>query len=127
MENSHSRVGQEIEAYCGKCRMDRTHRVVAQDADGTIRKIICAMCQSYRHYRPPQMGQTTTRRTSVRTASAPEDFGPPSRVYNMRENYQVGEVLSHPQFGIGKVVVLRDANKIEVKFPDGVKLLLQNK
>lgn len=125
--SSTSRIGQEVETYCGRCRMDRTHRVVAQDPDGSISKVICAMCNSYRKYKEPSAAKprATTRRASTRSVVV-EELGPPSRTYNTRENYEVGEVISHPTFGVGKVVSLRDAKKIEVKFSDGVKLLLQN-
>jgi hypothetical protein len=131
MSNVHSRVGQEIEAYCGRCRMDRIHRVVAQDPDGTIRRIICAMCNSYRNHRQTQEKQSQPRAAKRETTRAssriPEDFGQPSRTYNMRENFEVGEVISHPMFGVGKVMTIRDNNKIEVKFSSGLKVLLQNK
>ena len=130
MNNAHSRIGQEIEAYCGRCRMDRIHRVVAQDPDGRIRKIICGMCNSYRNHKQTQVSSSqprTVRRSSSRAAAPPEDYGSPSRSYNMRENFEVGEVISHPMFGVGKVVTIRDNNKIEVKFRDGLKVLLQNK
>lgn len=132
----HSRIGEEIEAPCGRCRMDRIHRIVAQDPDGSIKKIICGMCNSYRSYRQPKaQSETGTKTTKTRgsstssrsTGAVVEDFGLPSRSYNMRENYDVGEVLAHSTFGVGKVLTVKDMNKIEVKFSDGVKILLQNK
>lgn len=135
-KNSHSRIGEEIEAPCGRCRMDRIHRIVAQDPDGTIKKIICGMCNTYRSYRAPKAQSTTTKVSKPRTSStgssrssaaAVEDFGLPSRNYNMRENYDVGEVIAHSAFGVGKVIAIKDMNKIEVKFSDGLKVLLQNK
>lgn len=125
----HSRIGEEIDAYCGRCRLERTHRIVAQDADGTVRKVICGMCNSYRAYRPPKE-DSKPRSTTPRVKSSKvveEDFGLPSRNYNMRENFDVGEVIAHTTFGVGKVVAVRDFNKIDVKFSDGVKILLQNK
>ena len=129
MEDIHSRIGEEIEAYCGRCRLDRIHRVVAQDPDGTVRKIICGMCNSYRNYRPPKptltrSGKRETYRSSTKQV---EDLGPPSRNYSMKENFELGEVIFHPNFGVGKVVTLRDQFKIEVKFSDGLKILLQNR
>lgn len=132
----HSRIGEEIEAPCGRCRMDRIHRIVAQDPDGTIKKIICGMCNSYRSYKQPKaQSETTPKATKTRASSGSsrsastvvEDFGLPSRNYNMREKYDVGEVIAHSSFGVGKVVSVKDLNKIEVKFSDGVKILLQNK
>jgi hypothetical protein len=128
-ENKQSRIGDEVEAYCGRCRMERNHKVVAQDPDGTIRKVICGMCNSYRIYRPPKQNETRTGKPRASRASSPrvEDFGPPSRNYSMRENYLVGDVIAHPTFGVGKVITLKDSNKIEVKFSDGLKVLLQNK
>jgi hypothetical protein len=131
---AHSRIGEEIEAPCGRCRMDRIHRLVAQDSDGTIKKIICGMCNSYRNYRQPKAASVakiakprSNSGSSRSTATTAEDFGLPSRNYNMRENYDVGEVLAHPTFGVGKVISIKDMNKIEIKFSDGVKTLLQNK
>jgi len=131
---AHSRIGEEIEAPCGRCRMDRIHRIVAQDPDGTIKKIICGMCNSYRNYRQPKAHSESspkiakTRSSSSRsTTTVIEDFGLPSRNYNMRENYEIAEVIAHPTFGVGKVLSIKDLNKIEVKFSDGVKTLLQNK
>ncbi|MBI4851423.1 MAG: hypothetical protein HY819_06490 [Acidobacteria bacterium] len=131
---AHSRIGEEIEAPCGRCRMDRIHRIVAQDPDGSIKKIICGMCNSYRSYRQPKaQSETGTKVAKVRSSSsrstttAAEDFGLPSRNYNMRENYDVGEVIGHSTFGVGKVLSIKDMNKIEVKFSDGIKVLLQNK
>lgn len=128
--NTHSRIGQEVDTLCGKCGMERTHRIVAQDPDGTIRKVICAMCNSYRNYRPPkpQDSKVTKTRAPRSTANAaPEDFGRPDRNYNMKENFQVGEVIAHSTFGVGKVINIKDGSKIEVKFLDGVKVLLQNR
>ncbi|KAF0249897.1 MAG: hypothetical protein FD167_708, partial [bacterium] len=115
----HSRIGEEIEAPCGRCRMDRIHRIVAQDPDGTVKKIICGMCNSYRSYRQPKAQSegtpklTKQRSSSSRsTSSTIEDFGLPSRSYNMRENYSVGEVLAHPTFGVGKILSIKDMNKV---------------
>src|SRR5262249_18073990 len=72
MSDTHSRIGEEIEAYCGRCRLDRIHRIVAQDPDGSVRKIICAMCNSYRNYRTPKENQTrTVKRESARSSSKP--------------------------------------------------------
>jgi hypothetical protein len=127
-----SRIGDEVEFYCGRCRLERTHRVVAQDPDGTIRKVICAMCNSYRAYRLPKEGSSRAgkpRSTRATTAAAAriEDFGSPTRTYSIKDTYQIGEVLQHTTFGVGKVMAIRDTNKIEVKFSDGVKVLLQNK
>jgi hypothetical protein len=127
MSNVPSRVGKEIEAYCGRCRMDRLHRVVAQDPDGTIRKIICGMCNSYRNHKQQSQPRAVKRESTRQVSNSVEDFGLPSRGYNMRENFEVGEVISHPMFGVGKVIAVKDRNKIEVKFPGGLKVLLQNK
>ncbi|MBL8149279.1 MAG: hypothetical protein JNN15_05065 [Blastocatellia bacterium] len=125
---SQSRVGQEIEAFCGRCRMDRTHRIVAQDPDGSIKKVICGMCNSYRNYKQPSPRSTTKRaasRTSTSTVVEEKLF--PSRNYNMKESYKEGEVIAHPTFGVGKVLSERDQHKIEVKFADGIRILLQNR
>lgn len=120
------RVGNEIDTYCGRCKMERTHRIVAMDPDGTIRQVICGMCDSRHIYHAPKKD---TKKVAVRKASTTFDveIDLPQRSYQMNLNYNEGEVIDHPKFGIGRVIAVKDSQKIEVRFKDGVRILLQNR
>ena len=44
------RVGQEVNAYCGKCKDERTHVVAAMDGE-TVRRVTCSMCGGTHNYK----------------------------------------------------------------------------
>ena len=44
------RVGQELNAYCGKCKDERTHIVAAMDGE-IVRRVTCSMCGSTHNYK----------------------------------------------------------------------------
>jgi hypothetical protein len=45
------RAGSSIDDYCRPCKTDRTHTVVAIDADGRPIRVICEYCRSEHNYR----------------------------------------------------------------------------
>jgi hypothetical protein len=45
------RAGESIEDYCRACHIDRTHTVVAADADGRPIRVTCGYCRSEHNYR----------------------------------------------------------------------------
>lgn len=120
------RVGNEIDTYCGRCKMDRTHRIVAMDPDGTIRQVICGMCDSRHNYHAPKKSKVAVRKSSVNPLDA-ETAIFPQRSYQMSSSYNEGEVIDHPKFGVGRVIAVKNSQKIEVQFKDGVRILLQNR
>ncbi len=49
------------------------------------------------------------------------------REYSMDQQYQIGEMIDHPCFGVGKVIANLRKGKIEVDFDRiGVRTLVQN-
>ena len=48
------------------------------------------------------------------------------RAYNMRETFEVGQVIDHSKFGAGVVEALVD-RKIRVVFNDGERLLIHGR
>jgi hypothetical protein len=45
------RAGESVEDYCRACKTDRTHTVVAADAEGRPIRVICGYCRSEHNYR----------------------------------------------------------------------------
>ncbi|ABB38146.1 hypothetical protein Dde_1345 [Oleidesulfovibrio alaskensis G20] len=43
--------------------------------------------------------------------------------YSMKSTYEVGQIISHPNFGVGKVQQLVKPDKVEILFRQGIKLL----
>jgi hypothetical protein len=47
------KTGGEIDAYCTKCRLDLTHRIIAMVGD-VVKKVECKTCGSHHLYRRPK-------------------------------------------------------------------------
>jgi hypothetical protein len=133
------RVGQEISAYCGKCKDDRSHTVTAMDGEA-VKKVTCSMCGSLHNYKqkpaPAAAGTESAPKTKTRTASGTKrsresaafSIDPKKTVksYNMDSNFTAGDVINHPKFGLGSVESSPGPNKIEVRFQEGKKMLVHN-
>ena len=129
-------VGREINAYCGKCKLERTHIIAAMDGEN-VRKVTCTMCNSTHNFRgnsPPETKKTPRSSTSraaggsqrkqSNTFSIPA--GQPIKSYNMGSFFSEGDIINHPKFGLGAVEAAHAPNKIEVRFQEGKKILLHN-
>ena len=125
------RLGDDVQTYCGRCKEERLHQVVALNNQQRIERVICRTCNSNHLYRDRQAGSQerarrstvkgTEQQSSVRATSAPEKW----RHYSSQEAYAEGELISHAKFGMGRVVASRPG-KVDVKFGSLVRTLLQN-
>ncbi|MEZ4453811.1 MAG: hypothetical protein R3B09_30425 [Nannocystaceae bacterium] len=60
------RVGQDIDAWCTKCRLDTTHVVVAMGPDGIKpKRVECTSCNGQHNYRPPKTAKPQQRGAAV--------------------------------------------------------------
>lgn len=122
------RPGDDTETYCGRCKAERTHQVVALNADGVPATVICRTCGGQHRFHSrkeaaapkPPGSPRASRRPAEHARDAPA--GPP-RPYSPKEVYAAGEWVEHPKFGQGKVTQAR-AGKIEVRFESGPRVLL---
>jgi len=134
------RVGQELSAYCGKCKDERTHIVAAMDGE-IVRRVTCSMCGSIHNYKvrstvvPDRAANNAgavpaKRKTSTRRAKEANAFNidpkRPVKSYDMNNIFSAGDVINHPKFGLGAVEAALPPNKIEVRFQEGKKMLLHN-
>jgi len=116
-------VGGEVEAWCGKCEGLKTHNVVAMVGD-TPRQVLCQACNSRHNYRTgparkrdsaeAASGSGTERRAAVDPEAAKRaetqralatELASASAVrsFNPKERYKAGEIISHPEYGRGKI------------------------
>jgi RNase P subunit RPR2 len=122
------RPGDDTETYCGRCKAERMHQVVALNTDGTPVTVICRTCGGQHRFRekkgPSASPAGGAGRRAVASPQTVRD-APAGRVrpYLPKEVYSTGEWLDHPKFGQGKVTQAR-SGKIEVRFESGSRLLV---
>jgi transposase-like protein len=58
-----AKLGQQVDVYCGRCKVERYHTVAAISADGRIERVQCDYCQSTRAYKDPL--STTKKATDL--------------------------------------------------------------
>ncbi|HLK93752.1 MAG TPA: hypothetical protein VKZ18_27920 [Polyangia bacterium] len=133
-------VGADVESWCGRCAELTTHSIVAMVGDEP-KQVLCQVCGSRHAHRTTAARRTTTGATSTATGEV-EQVGravdPEAkrraaelralgeevaaaatvRVFDPKERYKAGEIISHPEFGRGKIEnVLRSS--LLVRFPIG--------
>ena len=135
------RVGQEIAAYCGKCKDERSHTVAAMDGEA-VKRVTCSSCGGTHNFKlaPPAAksaetagdatAQPAKKRASSRRSKEADAFSidpkRPVKPYDMNNSFSAGDVINHSKFGLGAVETSLPPNKIEVRFQEGKKLLLHN-
>jgi hypothetical protein len=133
------RVGGDVESWCGRCADLTTHSIVAMVGDEP-KQVLCQVCGSRHAHRTasarkapaaasPAAGATDdrgrggdpeARRRAAELRALGEEVAAAEtvRVFDPRERYKAGEIISHPEFGRGKIEnVLRSS--LLVRFPNG--------
>ena len=136
---SETLVGQEIEAYCGKCKEDTIHLITTLK-DDKIEKVMCKVCMGYHKFKKPSKSKTEpvikTAATKAKKTTRPrrnkwtrllDDSDLNSAIeYKMEKNYEVATAIHHKTFGMGVVKSIIDNQKMEVLFQDGERIMVQN-
>lgn len=145
--------GDDVEAWCTRCRMDLNHRVIAV-VGSNIQRVHCLTCGGDHKYYPPK-GQASEKTETVRARGTrstaknqklmPEKISPARAAgewsaimkdmspdtaptpYNVRQSFRPSEFIEHPVFGTGRVMEIVGAERIQVIFKDGRKVLICNK
>jgi hypothetical protein len=126
--------GQSIDSYCGKCRLNLDHTIMAMEG-GVITRVRCKSCGSSHKFRSPldvqkarkpkvknNVGEAATAEI-VWAANLAEAKGR-ERDYSMSSKYRIGDVVNHQTFGKGIVMKLYP-NKCEMLFKDRERLMVQ--
>jgi len=138
---SENLIGQEVEAFCRKCKSDTIH-VITSVSGVKIDKAMCKTCMSYHKIKlPDESAENSVSRTAKKTEEA-KTVKRPRRdkwtrmldstasdqaiSYSMDKVYEVATTIHHKTFGLGVVKNIIDVQKIEVLFHDGSKILVQN-
>ena len=136
----HAVVGKSVDSWCARCKLMLAHTIEAIVND-KITRTHCNTCGAQHAYRrnPPgtasansRGASSASRRPTKATAPAVDyqallqgvDVGK-ARPYKISERFRAKEMIHHPTFGVGLVIAVRDTNKIDVGFSDGIKTLTQ--
>ena len=118
-------VGADVESWCGRCGELTTHSIVAM-VGSDPKQVLCQVCGSRHSHRTAAARRTATG-ASPASAGETEERGRPVdpeakrkaaelralgeevaastevRLFDPRERYKAGEIISHPEYGRGKI------------------------
>jgi len=134
------KVGGDVLAYCGKCKRDLAHVIVAM-VSGRPARVICKTCKGEHNYR---LGESTSsKRSGLSTATkAPRTSRTfvknseyweqqmalkkqaPTKPYKPQDEFKSGDVINHSRFGLGIVEEVKTNGKIVVLFRDEERVLV---
>src|SRR5262249_8319435 len=128
-------VGNTVDGRCASCKLILAHTIQAIVKTRLHAPIAntCGAQHAYRRNAPGATGRASSGgRQSATAASAPVDYREllhgkkveTAREYKTSERLQPKEIIHHLIFGLGIVVAVRDANKVDVGFNDGLKTLI---
>jgi hypothetical protein len=125
--------GQNIDSYCGKCKLNLDHTIMAMDGEA-ISRVRCKSCGTSHKFRGPLDAQKVRKLKTgigageaaaaeiVWAAGLAEAKGR-ERDYSMSSKYRIGDIVKHQTFGKGIVMKLY-ANKCEMLFKDRERLMV---
>lgn len=131
--------GKDVLSYCGKCKLNLSHTIVAMKDEKTFAKVQCNTCKSVHAYKDPSMSNASKTRTRT-TKKAPSKVmsvsdlwmerlnktTSKSQPYTISSKFKEGDLIDHVKFGPGIVQSVKD-NTIEVVFRHDIKTLIHNK
>ena len=121
--------GDEIDAYCTKCKLVLAHTIVAMKANKVVR-VECKTCKGVHAYRASVPGskkkKSGSKITDYEKLISGMDLSRAKR-YAQSTKFEQGEIIDHSHFGLGLITQLKGGGKIEVIFPNGTKTLIHGR
>jgi hypothetical protein len=136
--------GSEIDSHCLKCKDLTNHTIIAL-ADEKIAKVQCNVCGGKHKYRPakPEKSSKVKKRVGKTSASKRASTAQQEKKaaasfeallkdrdtaeaisYAMTATFNKNDIIDHPTIGLGLVTATIPADKIEVMFRNGSKILI---
>ncbi|HTY23354.1 MAG TPA: hypothetical protein VMC85_09505 [Desulfomonilaceae bacterium] len=145
MTINHFAPGDDVEAWCTRCRRNLNHRVIAV-LGNDIQKVHCLTCGGdHKYYSPKDKDRKTpkvrptlkehkpidrnTAKAESEWATFMKEIAPDTnpRPYLTSESYSRTEFINHPVLGVGRVLDIVGLEKMEVIFKEGRKILICNR
>ena len=125
-------VGQNIDSYCGKCKLNLDHTIMAMDGE-TMAKVRCKSCGSSHKFKNPfdlqkickskvKKGVSVETTAKIIWEAGLAEAKGKERDYSIAEKYRVGDIVNHHTFGKGVVMKLYP-NKCDMLFKDRERLM----
>jgi len=143
MTHKHT-VGEDVDCWCTRCKLILAHTVESM-IGSRITRVHCKTCRSQHTYRPHAPGEHPTQSGAARPPAPRATRATPrathvhdyaallsgrdtstARAYATQDRFAPKELILHPTFGLGVVMMLKDRTKIDVLFRDGMKTLLHS-
>lgn len=138
-----AKVGKDVDSWCTRCKLMLAHTVEAM-VSGKITRVHCKTCRTPHAYRPQPPGVRAVRisaraggRTAKAAAAVPQaaDYArlmqgrdtAKARPYTVQGRFAPKELIAHSTFGLGLVMAVRGGDKIDVLFPDSLKVLVNGR
>ncbi|MCK5882282.1 MAG: hypothetical protein KAG61_01230 [Bacteriovoracaceae bacterium] len=136
--------GKDILSYCNKCKMALSHTITVMKDINTVGKVMCNTCKGVHAYKDPNAAaKKATRKKSTspgrKSASAKAELlenkwqadvmgskNEPQK-YSPKSQFVIGDIIDHPKFGMGVVEATMEADKLDILFQTGNKILVHNK
>ena len=130
-------VGEDVVAYCTKCKKDLNHVIVALVKE-KVKKVLCKTCEKEHVYKAPKGDKApakkkTAARAKKKKASPLEEWemameqakDATVKAYALDGSFGEGEKVDHSTFGQGLVIRLISPNKMEVIFEEVSKFMIR--
>ena len=131
------KVGEDVIAYCTKCKKDLNHVIVALVKE-KVKKVLCKTCEKEHVYRAPK-GKKAPAKKKTATRAKKKKVSPVEewemameqakdatvKAYAQDGSFGEGEKVDHSTFGQGLIVKLISPNKMEVIFEEGSKFMIR--
>jgi hypothetical protein len=116
-------VGAELDAWCGKCAEITNHHIVAL-VGNEPKQVLCQVCNSRHTFRTtaarrsagegaiaasenrprtPQDVELAKKADQQRALAQEVNAAPDIKLFDPKQRYKVGEIISHPEYGRGKI------------------------
>ena len=128
--------GQDIDAYCGKCKLILAHVIIAMKGTRAAR-VECKTCKAQHAYRKSIPGSKATKKIGSRSrssAAAPSysqlikgrDLNEAVE-YAISKTLNENDIVAHQTFGIGVVTRCLTDKKVTVLFETESKVLVHDR
>lgn len=128
------KISDEIVCYCSKCKLELNARIIRVEA-GKPKRVLCLTCKAEHAYRksaPAKPGEGKARKPRAASQKVDQEAewreklgqsGKTPKPYGMDKVFVLDDRVDHQTFGVGLVVSLIPPGKVNVFFPDGLKLM----
>ena len=125
--------GNEVLAYCGKCKLKLAHTIVVMKTDEIPDKVKCNTCKSTHAFKENATSRRKRQQRRGKKATAFDQWeekvkhsNEPTVKYSPKTAFEIGQLVDHPKYGTGVVERKIDNNKIEILFEKTLKTLMHN-